>query len=87
MVTIDAGLKAFATDAGVPVAARGGMRFEFMGDEHGALVGGTLPGWGERATLIPPHCDPTVNLYDRYWIVEGGTVTGSWPVTARGRSD
>lgn len=87
MVTIDAGLKAFATDAGVPVALAGAEAdYGFMGDEHGALTGPRLPGLGERTTLMPPHCDPTVNLYDLYWLVEGETVIGTWPVTARGRS-
>jgi D-serine deaminase-like pyridoxal phosphate-dependent protein len=86
MVTIDAGLKSFATDAGVPMVASGTARFAFMGDEQGALIGDVLPGLAERTTLVPPHCDPTVNLYDVYHLVEGDTVTGSWPVTARGRS-
>ncbi|MDH4744671.1 DSD1 family PLP-dependent enzyme [Sphingomonas sp. CBMAI 2297] len=86
MVTIDAGLKSFATDAGVPVPASGTARYAFMGDEQGALIGEDLPGLAERVTLVPPHCDPTVNLYDLYHLVEGGTVTGAWPVTARGRS-
>ncbi len=86
MVTIDAGLKSFATDAGVPATASGSARYAFMGDEQGALFGEALPGLTERVTLVPPHCDPTVNLYDRYWLVAGETVTGAWPVTARGRS-
>ncbi|MFS2111301.1 DSD1 family PLP-dependent enzyme [Sphingomonas sp. Sphisp140] len=86
MVTIDAGLKSFATDAGVPVPMSGTARYAFMGDEQGALIGEDLPGLAERTTLVPPHCDPTVNLYDCYWLVEGDAVTGSWPVTARGRS-
>ncbi len=86
MVTIVAGWKSFATDAGVPVTTSGSARYAFMGDEQGALIGEALPGLAERVTLVPPHCDPTVNLYDRYWLVEGETVTGAWPVTARGRS-
>ncbi len=86
MVTIDAGLKSFATDAGVPVPLSGSTRYAFMGDEQGALIGEALPGLAERVTLVPPHCDPTVNLYDRYWLVADETVTGAWPVTARGRS-
>ncbi|MEP9358266.1 alanine racemase [Sphingomonas sp. KR3-1] len=86
MVTIDAGLKSFATDAGVPITASGTARFAFMGDEQGALIGEQLPGLADRVTLVPPHCDPTVNLYDCYWLVEGDAITGSWPVTARGRS-
>lgn len=86
MVTIDAGLKAFATDAGVPVPLTGDMRYAFMGDEQGALIGDALPGLAERVTLVPPHCDPTVNLYDRYAIIDGEQVIDIWPVTARGRS-
>ncbi|MGK6354877.1 DSD1 family PLP-dependent enzyme [Sphingomonas sp. DT-207] len=88
MVTVDAGLKAFATDAGVPVVHAGapGARYTFMGDEQGALIGDALPGLAARVTLVPPHCDPTVNLYDCYAIVEGATIVDMWPVTARGRS-
>jgi D-serine deaminase-like pyridoxal phosphate-dependent protein len=87
LVTVDAGLKAFAADAGVPVVlagVAGASRYAFMGDEHGAIFGEALPGLAERVTLMPPHCDPTVNLYDRYWVVEGDQVVDVWPVTARG---
>ena len=91
-VTVDAGLKAMATDAGPPVVARGAhpdSRYLFMGDEHGMLL--TPPGASDPAldaciALIPPHCDPTVNLYDLYAVCEGDTVIAHWPVTARGRS-
>ena len=89
MVTIDAGLKAFATDAGAPVVRAGApvaSRYVFTGDEHGALLGEDLPGLGARVTLMPPHCDPTVNLYDRYYVLDGDTVPETWPVTARGCS-
>ncbi len=89
LVTIDAGLKAFAADAGVPVVLAGlagETRYAFMGDEHGAIFGDALPGLESRVTLMPPHCDPTVNLYDRYWVVEGDAVVDRWPVTARGCS-
>jgi 3-hydroxy-D-aspartate aldolase len=90
-VTIDAGLKAFATDAGNPPVLSGapaGATFRFMGDEHGALLlpdGSTLP-LAHRVTLGAPHCDPTVNLYDTYHVVQGDTLTALWPVAARGRS-
>ncbi|QAY76190.1 DSD1 family PLP-dependent enzyme [Sphingosinicella sp. BN140058] len=91
-VTIDAGLKAMATDAGAPVVLSGtdpASRYVFMGDEHGMLItpcGGSDPGLGDLVTLVPPHCDPTVNLYDRYVVVKGDAVVAFWPVTARGRS-
>ncbi|MDB5680954.1 MAG: threonine aldolase [Sphingomonas bacterium] len=92
MATLDAGLKAFATEAGVPVIVDGapaGSTYRFMGDEHGAVVvpdGATAPGFGERITAMTPHCDPTVNLYDAYHVVRGDTLVAIWPVTARGLS-
>ena len=89
LVTIDAGLKAFATDAGSPVVLAGAgadARYRFMGDEQGAVIGSDLPGLGARVTLATPHCDPTVNLYDAYHVVRGEELTAIWPVTARGRS-
>ena len=91
LVTLDAGFKAFSTDAGNPVVVAGapvGASYRFMGDEHGALLlpgGGTLP-LGHIVTLATPHCDPTVNLYDTYHVVEGDTLRALWPVAARGRS-
>ena len=92
MVTIDAGFKALSTDAEPPRVLGGapdGSRYFFMGDEHGAILpppGETTPGLAERVILGAPHCDPTVNLYDTYHVVEGDTLVAMWPVSARGRS-
>jgi D-serine deaminase-like pyridoxal phosphate-dependent protein len=91
LVTLDAGLKAFSTDAGNPLVLSGapaGATYRFMGDEHGALTlpdGATLP-LAHVVTLGAPHCDPTVNLYDTYHVVQGDTLRALWPVAARGRS-
>jgi len=70
-VVVNAGLKAFATDSGKPVALRGapaGAVFRFMGDEHGALdfESGQGPGIGTTIEFLTSHCDPTVNLHDWY---------------------
>ena len=90
MATLDAGLKAMATDAGPPQVLAGageGARYQFMGDEHGALIGGTDGlRLADRVSLASPHCDPTVNLYDHYHVVSGSDLVAIWPVTARGRS-
>jgi 3-hydroxy-D-aspartate aldolase len=89
LITIDAGLKAFATDAGPATIIAGAgddARYRFMGDEHGAVVGSNLPGLGARITLGTPHCDPTVNLYDAYHVIKGEDLAAIWPVTARGCS-
>jgi D-serine deaminase-like pyridoxal phosphate-dependent protein len=87
-VTVDAGLKALSPDAGpAHVTGPAGGTYRFMGDEHGAVIGAApLPQLGERVALVPGHCDPTVNLYDRYAVVDGGDVVEFWPVTGRGRS-
>lgn len=90
-VTIDAGIKSFATDGGLPFVISGapdGAIYRFMGDEHGALAlpdNGTLP-LSHIVTLGAPHCDPTVNLYDTFHVVEGDTLRALWPVAGRGRS-
>ena len=89
---IDAGLKALATDGPMPLFARGapeGAIFSFAGDEHGRIH--YAEGNGERlkvgdiVELHPPHCDPTVNLYDVYHAMRGEMLEAIWPVDARGR--
>lgn len=91
MVTLDGGFKAFSTDADPPVVLAGapaGAKYFFMGDEHGALAvpQGEPPALAEIVTLAAPHCDPTVNLYDTYHVVQGDTLRALWPIAARGRS-
>lgn len=92
MVTVDAGLKAMATEKGPPMILKGavdGATTRFMGDEHLAVIapkGQEAPRLGDQVVLIPPHCDPTVNLYESYHVVKGDTLVEIWPVTARGRS-
>ncbi|HEV2579043.1 MAG TPA: DSD1 family PLP-dependent enzyme [Acidobacteriaceae bacterium] len=91
MRTVDAGYKALATDGGIPRVLAGmppETEYQFMGDEHGALLSNAdpLPGIGDRVILTAPHCDPTVNLYDFYHVVRGDTLVAIWRVDARGRS-
>jgi D-serine deaminase-like pyridoxal phosphate-dependent protein len=89
-VIIDAGLKAMATEAGPPLVASGAATdatYQFMGDEHGGLrfaEGTSQPGVGDVVTLIPPHCDPTLNLHDWLHVVRGGRLVDIWPIEARG---
>ncbi len=92
LVTVDAGFKAFATEAGAPVIIGGapaGSVYHFMGDEHGCVVpprGIAPPALGELVSFVTPHCDPTVNLYDAFHVVRGDTLMAIWPIQARGRS-
>jgi len=90
---IDAGLKTFTFESGMPeVAGLAGALYERPSDEHGGLnlaACNERPALGDKILLIPPHCDPTVNLHDWYIGVRGmGTpsakVESIWPVAARG---
>ncbi len=91
-VTVDAGLKAFATEAGVPRAATPRFKdcaYFFFGDEHGGLMrpkdDAPLP-LGTRIEFIPPHCDPTVDRYDCYCLVRGAALIDVIPIDAARRA-
>ena len=87
-VTVDAGIKAFATDSGGTPRSkdREGLNYRFGGDEFGVITaqpGAALPKLGDRLEFFVTHCDPTVNLYDRIHAVRGDAVEAVWPVIAR----
>jgi D-serine deaminase-like pyridoxal phosphate-dependent protein len=92
LVTTDAGFKAFATDAGNPAIFSGapeGANYFFFGDEQGGIFYPAQNGKldvGAVIVCIVPHCDPTVNLYDRYHCVRGDVLESIWTIEARGRS-
>jgi len=82
-VTVDAGFKAFATDRGYGPEAVDlpGSTYGWGGDEFGYVdVSAGLPQLGARLEFIPPHCDPTTNLYDRIYACRGEQVEAVWPV-------
>jgi D-serine deaminase-like pyridoxal phosphate-dependent protein len=89
-VTVDAGLKSMATDAGVPVVLGPDLTstYSFFGDEQGLVSCAAEHPLrrGERIELVPPHCDPTVDRYDIIWLVHDDVVVDVIDVTARGRS-
>src|SRR5258708_3116822 len=68
MVTVDAGLKAMATESGPPHVLKGavdGATTRFMGDEHLAVIapdGKAIPALADRRILTPPHLDPPPTL-------------------------
>jgi D-serine deaminase-like pyridoxal phosphate-dependent protein len=39
---------------------------------------------GDKALLIPGHCDPTVNLHDWIVAIRKNAVEALWPIDARG---
>jgi D-serine deaminase-like pyridoxal phosphate-dependent protein len=85
--TLDAGLKAFSTDSGLPAPTFTGWQVWSVSDEHTVLhrIGeGPSIKLGDKALLIPGHCDPTVNLHDWIVAVRKGKVEAVWPIDARG---
>jgi D-serine deaminase-like pyridoxal phosphate-dependent protein len=83
---VDAGLKAFSTDRpfGPEPFGIDGITYEFAGDEHGRLIlTSDAVRLGDKLRFIIPHCDPTVNLYDRFYCIRGESVEDEWPIMER----
>jgi D-serine deaminase-like pyridoxal phosphate-dependent protein len=91
-VTVDAGLKSMYRDGASPIVAAGdfsGLRYEWFGDEYGRLASdgsGRLPEIGTVIELVTSHCDPTINLFDRFYIIRGDEVVDVWTIDLRGKS-
>ena len=85
---LDAGLKAFATDCGMPrLAEIDSAPVQRASDEHAVVdmsASNARVSIGDKVRLVPGHCDPTVNLHDWYVCVRGDRVESLWPVVARG---
>ena len=90
-VTVDAGLKAFATDgpAPLPLTPRfADSAYRFFGDEHGLLMrpDGATVARGERVDFAPGHIDPTLDRYDVIHLVRGDVLVEVAAVEGRGAS-
>ena len=88
---VDGGYKAFSTDRPFTPRPIGieGVTYFWAGDEHGRLdlshASRDLK-VGDRIEFIPPHIDPTVNLYDHIHALRGDRLEAVWPIAARGKS-
>lgn len=89
-VTVDAGLKALATDGGPPIMLTpkfAGCDYRFFGDEHGRIGRPAASvARGERIALTPPHIDPTLDRYDVLHLVQGDVLVDIVRVEGRGAS-
>jgi D-serine deaminase-like pyridoxal phosphate-dependent protein len=91
-VTVDAGLKSLYRDGALPqvLGHEGhGLRYDWFGDEYGKISYDETtppPAVGEIFELVTSHCDPTVNLFDRFHLTSGDEVVGSWAIDLRGCS-
>ena len=92
-VTVDAGLKSLYFDPNTKpiILSHPQLRYEWagFGDEHGKVIpvaGANLPTSGEVIEMVVPHCDPTINLFDKFFITEKDKVIDVWTIDLRGRS-
>jgi 3-hydroxy-D-aspartate aldolase len=90
LAIVDAGFKAFSTDRPFPpeTVEWPGLEYSWAGDEHGRLTivdQDRAPRLGDRIEFFPPHCDPTINLYDQIYALRGDKVEAVWDVAGRGK--
>lgn len=83
----DCGHKSITKDHGNPIV-RGieGASVTSLNDEHATIVlpSGAPVEVGDRIQLLPSHVDPTINLHDVFFAMEGDRVVDLWPIAARG---
>jgi len=89
-VSADCGHKSCSQDHGMPDARDvPGATVTFLADEHAMIAvppDSTLKP-GDRVQLVPSHIDPTINLHDVFYALEGDTVVARWPIEARGYAE
>ncbi|MBN9231730.1 MAG: metal-activated pyridoxal enzyme [Legionella sp. 40-6] len=92
-VTVDSGTKSIYVDIQTKprIISHQGLHYDWggFGDEHGKITAENnyeLPKNGTVLEMIVPHCDPTINLYDKFYIVENDVVTDIWEIDLRGKS-
>ena len=94
-VVIDAGAKALTKDVAPYLDGHGAIPeypeavIHRVSDYHGVIrspEGTPSPALGEVFAIVPNHICPVVDLRDSFIATRGGTIVGTWPVDARGRS-
>ena len=84
---IDCGHKSMTKDHGYPAARNvAGAEVVALNDEHATIsvppdFGLTV---GARVYFQPSHIDPTINLHEVFYVVDGDRVVDVWPIAARG---
>ena len=84
---IDAGMKAFSTDHGLPTPVGEGITVSRLDEEHGRLaLDGPACGLavGDKVELVPSHGCTTIPLHEQYVLMRGGRVQAVAPIPARG---
>ena len=86
-VVADCGHKSTTKDHGLPgVRHLNGAAVVSLNDEHATIrcPDGCALQIGDQVFLRPSHTDPTINLHDAFYALEGDRVVDVWPISARG---
>lgn len=79
----DCGHKSLTKDHGLPaVNWIAGATVTALNDEHATIA---IPprasiAVGDLVQLVPSHTDPTINLHDVFYVIEGEQVVDIWPI-------
>jgi len=100
-VTLDAGTKAIYKDGPparvVSPALFVKSKYTWAGDEHGYLLFNDSNGikqiaesgsqlLGQVVELCVSHCDPTINLFDYFYVHQAEKIIDIWPIDMRGKN-
>ena len=83
----DCGHKSATKDHGPPlVDGIAGASVTAFNDEHAvmAIPPDSPVRIGDRVRLVPSHTDPTINLHDVFYVLDGDRVVDVWPIAGRG---
>ena len=86
-IVADCGHKSATKDHGTPaVVGIDGARITAFNDEHATIEvpPATAIAVGDRLRIRPSHTDPTVNLHDVFYVLDGERVVDVWEIAARG---
>jgi len=87
---IDAGIKVLTTDNGIPeILTPKSFELYRLNEEHGVVRINPdleLPKVGSYVEIIPSHGCTTVNLHDRYYVIQDDRLVDIWEISGRGKS-
>jgi D-serine deaminase-like pyridoxal phosphate-dependent protein len=89
-IVADCGHKSATKDHGYPsIVGIEGARVTAFNDEHATIEvpPAAAVRIGDRVRLKPSHTDPTVNLHDVFYVIEGDRVVDVWEIAARGYAE
>lgn len=90
-IVTDAGMKVMTHEFGLPQPIGvDGLSLTRLSEEHGKLIAehpaqlALQP--GDKIRFLPTHGCTTINLHDRFYVIQDGVLVDIWSITARGRA-